>query len=218
MIHWTIEWFVSQKLELEIQDLSLPATVWLPRLDDTYVHMIRHPKAYRLTYHDWHHLLNEKYWIPTFIFFGIPNFGIGIPISWFFNSGIWLKIFRPESSESETDPEFRFWWGSQKSEPKIGIPNQDGGDTAKSVCSLSRGRVPDSSPWIVFCLFFTTTVQCTEQPSVRPRIVQAVQNPVSPLTLYLLHSSKIPINLLTIYPGSYCTFCQGKPGQGLQWL
>ncbi len=25
-----------------------------------------------------------------------------------------------------------------------------GGDTAKSVSSLSRGRVPDSSPWIVF--------------------------------------------------------------------
>jgi hypothetical protein len=43
-----------------------------------------------------------------------------------------------------------------------------GGDTAKSVSSLSRGRVPDSSPWIVLCLFFTTTVQFTEQPSVRP--------------------------------------------------
>ncbi len=40
-----------------------------------------------------------------------------------------------------------------------------GGDTAKSVCSPSRGRVPDISPWIVFCLFFTTTVQFTEQPS-----------------------------------------------------
>ncbi len=25
-----------------------------------------------------------------------------------------------------------------------------GGDTAKSVCSLSRGRIPDSSPWIPF--------------------------------------------------------------------
>ncbi len=25
-----------------------------------------------------------------------------------------------------------------------------GGDTAKSVSSLSRGRIPDSSPWIVF--------------------------------------------------------------------
>jgi hypothetical protein len=43
-----------------------------------------------------------------------------------------------------------------------------GGDTAKSVCSPSRGRVPDSSPWVFFCLFFTTTVQFTEQPSVHP--------------------------------------------------
>ncbi len=43
-----------------------------------------------------------------------------------------------------------------------------GGDTAKSICSPSRGRVPDSSPWIAFCLFFTTTVQFTEQPSVCP--------------------------------------------------
>ncbi len=28
------------------------------------------------------------------------------------------------------------------------------GDTAKSACSLSRGRVPDSSPWIVFLFIF----------------------------------------------------------------
>jgi hypothetical protein len=92
-----------------------------------------------------------------------------------------------------------------------------GGDTAKRVCSPSRGRVPDSSPWIVFCLFFTTTVQFTEQPSVCPPcIIKVLKNPVSQLTLYLLHFSKNPISLLTIYPGSYCTFCQGKPGQGLQ--
>ncbi len=57
--------------------------------DCIYVHMIRHCKAYRLTYHDWHHTRNEVYWIPTFFLsFGIPNFGIGIPISQFFNSGI----------------------------------------------------------------------------------------------------------------------------------
>jgi hypothetical protein len=36
------------------------------------------------------------------------------------------------------------------------------------------------------------------------------------LMLYLLHSSINPVSLLMIYPGSYCTFCQGKPGQGLQ--
>ncbi len=39
---------------------------------------------------------------------------------------------------------------------------------------------------------------------------------VSPLTLYLLHPSKNPVSLLTIYTSSYCTFCEGKPGQGLQ--
>ncbi len=43
-------------------------------------------------------------------------------------------------------------------------------------------------------------------PLLTPRIIQALKNPVSPLTLYLLHSSKNPISLLTIYPGSYCTF------------
>jgi hypothetical protein len=90
------------------------------------------------------------------------------------------------------------------------------GDTAKSVCSLSRGRVPDSSPWINFCLFFTTTLKFTEQLSVCPRIIQVLKNPVSSLMLYLLHSFKNPVSLLTIFPGSYCTFCQGKLGQGLQ--
>jgi hypothetical protein len=49
-----------------------------------------------------------------------------------------------------------------------------------------------------------------------PRIIQVLKNPVSPLMLYLLYSSKNPISLLIIYPGSYCTFSQGKPGQGLQ--
>ncbi len=34
-----------------------------------------------------------------------------------------------------------------------------GGDTAKSVFSLSRGRVPDSSPWIVF--LFTIYNYCS---------------------------------------------------------
>ncbi len=53
-------------------------------------------------------------------------------------------------------------------------------------------------------------------PLFAPRIIQVLKNPVSPLTLYLLHFSKNPVSLLTIYPGSYRTFCQGKPGQGLQ--
>ncbi len=37
-------------------------------------------------------------------------------------------------------------------------------------------------------------------------------------TPYILHSSKNPVSLLMMYLGSYWTFCQGKPGQGLQWL
>ena len=65
-----------------------------------------------------------------------------------------------------------------------------------------------------FCLLFTTTFQFTEQPSVCPCIIQALKKPVSPLTLYLLHSPKNPVSLLRIYPSSYCTFCQGKPRQG----
>jgi hypothetical protein len=47
-------------------------------------------------------------------------------------------------------------------------------------------------------------------------IIQVLKNPVSRLMLYLLHSSKNPVSLLTIYPGSYCNFFQGKPWQGLQ--
>ena len=35
-------------------------------------------------------------------------------------------------------------------------------------------------------------------PLFVPRIIQALKNPVSPLTLYLLHSSKNPVSLLII--------------------
>ncbi len=92
-----------------------------------------------------------------------------------------------------------------------------GDDTAKSVSSLSRGRVPDSSPWIVFIVYYLQLLfSLLNNPLFTPRIIQALKNPVSPLTLYLLHSSKNPVSLLTIYPSAYCTFCQGKPGQGLQ--
>jgi hypothetical protein len=92
-----------------------------------------------------------------------------------------------------------------------------GGDTAKSVSSLSRGRVPDSSPWIVFVVYYLQLLfSLLDNPLFTPCIIQALKNPISPLTLYLLHFSKNPVSLLTIYPSSYCTFCQGKPGQGLQ--
>jgi hypothetical protein len=57
-----------------------------------------------------------------------------------------------------------------------------GGETAKSVCSLSRGGVPDSSPWILFLfILFTTTVQFTEQPSVRPPHYSGAQEPCQPI-------------------------------------
>ncbi len=36
-----------------------------------------------------------------------------------------------------------------------------GGDTAKSVCSLSRGRVPDSSPLILFLLIIYNYCYCS---------------------------------------------------------
>ncbi len=47
---------------------------------------------------------------------------------WFLNflTAEFEKKIRPESLESKTESEFRFQWGSQKSEPKIGIPNLEG--------------------------------------------------------------------------------------------
>ncbi len=56
-------------------------------------------------------------------FLGILNFGIGIPISQFFNSRIQKKIWL-ESLELKTKSEFCFQWVSQILEPKNGIPNQ----------------------------------------------------------------------------------------------
>jgi hypothetical protein len=68
-----------------------------------------------------------------------------------------------------------------------------GGDTAKSVCSPSRGRVPDSSPWIVFVIYYLQLLlSLLNNPLFAPRIIQALKNPVNLLTLYLLNSSKNP--------------------------
>ncbi len=67
-----------------------------------------------------------------------------------------------------------------------------------------------------FDYFLQLLFSLLNNPLFAPHIIQALKNPVSPLKPYLLHSSKNPVSLLTIYPGSYCTFCQGKPGQGLQ--
>ncbi len=69
---------------------------------------------------------------------------------------------------------------------------------------------------LFFAYFLQLLFSLLNNPLFAPQIIQALKNPVSPLTLYLLHSSKNTVSLLTIYPGSYCIFCQGKPGQGLQ--
>jgi hypothetical protein len=64
-----------------------------------------------------------------------------------------------------------------------------------------------------FCILFTTTVQFTEQPSVRPPHYSGAQEPCQPIDPYLLHFFKNPVSLLTIYPGSYCTFCKVSLGR-----
>ncbi len=68
-------------------------------------------------------VLNEMYWVLTWKNNGIPNFA-----NWNHNLMTFQqwnsKInFRPEYLECETELEFRFLLGSQKSEPKIEIPN-----------------------------------------------------------------------------------------------
>jgi hypothetical protein len=68
---------------------------------------------------------------------------------------------------------------------------------------------------LCFIHFLQLPFSLLNNPLFAPHIFQALKNPVSPLTLYLLHSIKNPVSLLTIYPGFYCTFCQGKPRQGL---
>jgi hypothetical protein len=61
------------------------------------------------------------------------------------------------------------------------IPSQGhGGDAAKSVCSLSRGG--GSLQLTMDCfLFFTSTVQFTEQPSVCPLHYSGAQEPFQPI-------------------------------------
>ncbi len=67
---------------------------------------------------------NDVYWIPTFIFF--LEFRISeLEFQFLDFSTAEFKKKWPDSLESKTELEFRFWWGSKKSEPKIKIPNQD---------------------------------------------------------------------------------------------
>ncbi len=81
---------------------------------------------------------------------------------------------------------------------------------------LQRGGFLTAHHGLYFVFFLQLLFSLLNNSLFAPHIIQVLKNPVSPLTLYLLHSSKNPISPLTIYPGSYCTFCQGKPGQGLQ--
>ncbi len=67
-----------------------------------------------------------------------------------------------------------------------------------------------------FVYFLQLLFGLLNNPLFVPRDIQVLKNPVGPLMLYLLHSSKNLVSLLTIHAGSYCTFYQGKPGQGLQ--
>ncbi len=99
--------------------------------------MIKHSNAYQLTYHNWHHMRDEMYWIPTFIFL---EFQFSELEFWFldFSTAEFEKKIRPESLESKTESEFRFRWGSQKSEPKIRIPNL-GAHPGHSSCHLGDG-------------------------------------------------------------------------------
>jgi hypothetical protein len=71
---------------------------------------------------------------------------------------------------------------------------------------------------LFFCLLFTTTVQFTDQPSVRPLHYSGAQEPCQPIDALsppLLQEPSQPIDNL---PQLLLHFCQGKPGQGLQLL
>ncbi len=81
---------------------------------------------------------------------------------------------------------------------------------------LQGGGFLTAHPGLFFVYYLQLLFSLLNNPLFTPHIIQVLKNPVSPLTLYLLHSSKNPISLLTIYPSSHCNFCQGKPGQGLQ--
>jgi hypothetical protein len=89
-----------------------------------------------------------------------------------------------------------------------------GGGTAKSVSSLSRGRVPDSPYGFFFCLLFTTTVQFTEQPSVCPPHYSGAQEPCQPIDALpppLLQEPHQPIDNLP--PAPIALFVKVSPGR-----
>jgi hypothetical protein len=58
---------------------------------------------------------------------------------------------------------------------------------------------------LFFVYFLQLLFSLLNNPLFAPCIIQVLKNPVSPLRLYHLHSSKNPVSLLMIYPDSYCT-------------
>ncbi len=94
-----------------------------------------------------------------------------------------------------------------------------GGDTAKSVCLLSRERVPDSSPWIVFLfIFYNYSLFYWTPLCSSPALFRCSRT----LLAHWYSTSFTPPRS----PSAYCwstsatiaLICQGKPRQGLQWL
>ncbi len=121
----------------------------------TYVHRIKHRAVYWLTYYDWCPRWNEVYWIPTSFFSEFQILELGFRFLDFSKAEFIKKIW-PESLESKTESEFRFQWGSQKSEPKIGIPNQD---WKKNSCRLSSWCMPISQHGASNCNFTRWTTR-----------------------------------------------------------
>jgi hypothetical protein len=72
---------------------------------------------------------------------------------------------------------------------------------------LQGGEFLTAHHGLFFVYFLQLMFSLLNNPLFAPCIIQALKNPVSQLTLNLLHFSKNPVSLLTIYPGSYCTFC-----------
>ncbi len=56
-----------------------------------------------------------------------------------------------------------------------------GGDTAKSVSSLSRGRAPDSSQWIFFVYFLQLLFSLLNNPLFAPPHYSGAQEPCQPI-------------------------------------
>ncbi len=79
---------------------------------------------------------------------------------------------------------------------------------------LQGGKFLTAHHGLFFVYFLQLLFSLLNNPLFAPCIIQAIKNPVSPLTLYLLHSSKNPISLLTIYPPApIALFVKVSPGR-----